>query len=97
MSLCSYIGYTKLDNTKSGFITSIATAIGGPLIEIGLISILDGNINGYHYTDAGETGFFPLWIVPVYFLGGPANGNLARGSWDALSSVVVEGKDNGDE
>ena len=33
-----------------------------------------------------ETGFFPLWIIPVYFFGGPANGNLARSFWNALSS-----------
>lgn len=95
MSVCSYIGFTKLDNTKSGLITSIATAVGGPLIEVGLISLLAGNINGYHYTDAGETGFFPLWVVPVYFLGGPANGNLARGTWDALGSSA-ENEDNGE-
>ncbi len=84
MSICAYIGYKKLDDTKSGLITSTATAVGGPLIELGLISLLTESIGGYHYTDIGETGFFPLWIVPVYFLGGPANGNLARGVWDAL-------------
>jgi hypothetical protein len=39
---------------------------------------------GYHYTDLGETGFFPLWIAPVYFLGGPAVGNLASGFWSSL-------------
>ena len=43
-----------------------------------------------------KLGFFVMNYTSL-FLGGPANGNLARGSWDALSSVVVEGKDNGDE
>jgi len=58
--------------------------VGGPLIEIGLLTALrDG---GYHYTDSGEFGFFPLWIAPVYFLGGPAVGNLGRGFWKMLSS-----------
>jgi len=89
MSACAYLGFKKLDDTKSGLITSTATALGGPLIEIGLISLLTDSIGGYHYTDSGETGFFPLWIVPVYFLGGPANGNLARGVWDKLGKVVL--------
>lgn len=91
MTICAYYGYTKLDNTKSGLITSLATAIGGPLIEVGLISFLTDSVGGYHYTDSGETGFFPLWIVPVYFLGGPANGNLARGVWDALERTTTDG------
>jgi hypothetical protein len=75
---------SSIFGTVSGFITSTATALGGPLIEVGLISSLPDSW-AYHYSDAGETGFFPLWIIPVYFLGGPANGNLARGFWDALS------------
>jgi len=84
MSLLAAGGFLILDGTVSGFITSTATALGGPLIEVGLISSLPDSW-AYHYSDAGETGFFPLWIIPVYFLGGPANGNLARGFWDALS------------
>eukprot|EP01082_Thalassiosira_pseudonana_P009282 g8285.t1 g8285 contig29:156912-157505(-) len=83
MSALAAGGFLALDGTLSGFITSAATAIGGPLIEVGLISTLPGSW-AYHYNDAGETGFFPLWIVPVYFLGGPANGNLARSFWNAL-------------
>ncbi|KAL7524279.1 hypothetical protein ACHAXR_000506, partial [Thalassiosira sp. AJA248-18] len=83
MSTLAAGGFYILDGTLSGFITSAATAIGGPLIEVGLISSLPGAW-AYHYNDPGETGFFPLWIVPVYFLGGPANGNLARAFWDAL-------------
>jgi hypothetical protein len=84
MSVLAGGGFFALDGTISGFITSTATAIGGPIIEVGLISLLPEPW-GYHYNDAGETGFFPLWIVPVYFLGGPANGNLARSFWNALS------------
>jgi len=82
-------GFSILDGTLSGFITSAATAIGGPLIEVGLISFLPAPW-GYHYNDAGETGFFPLWIIPVYFLGGPANGNLARLFWNTLGGETVE-------
>jgi len=87
MSIFAYFGYSQLDGTKSGLVTSIATAIGGPLIEIGLITSLEGTNGGYHYNDLGETGFFPLWIIPVYFLGGPANGNIARGVWKALGTL----------
>jgi len=86
MSVLAGIGFSTLDKTKSGFITSCATAIGGPVIEVVLLSILIGH-GGYQYSDLGETGFFPLWIVPVYFLGGPAVGNLARGIWNALPNT----------
>lgn len=88
MSILALLGYGILDGTKSGLVTSLATAIGGPLIEVGLITFLAGTNGGYHYTDPGETGFFPLWIVPVYFLGGPANGNLARGVWKGLGILT---------
>jgi hypothetical protein len=84
MSAVAATGYWTLDGTVTGFITSTATALGGPLIEVFLLSTLTGH-GGYHYTDPGETGFFPLWIVPVYFLGGPAVGNLARGFWHHLT------------
>lgn len=94
MSVLAFGGYAALDATKSGLLTSLATAIGGPLIEVGLITVLEGTNGGYHYTDAGETGFFPLWIVPVYFLGGPANGNLARAVWGALGRFL--GDEDGD-
>ena len=69
MSLSALIGFGILDRTISGFITSLATALGGPLIEVGLITLSRHNDAlfhgmGYHYTDLGETGYFPLWIVP---------------------------------
>jgi hypothetical protein len=83
MSVLAAGGFYGLDRTLSGFVVSMATAIGGPLIEIALISFLPDSW-AYHYTDAGETGYFPLWIIPVYFLGGPANGNLARAIWNNL-------------
>jgi hypothetical protein len=83
MSALAAGGFILLDGTLSGLITSAATALGGPLIEVGLISSLPEPW-GYHYNDSGETGYFPLWIIPVYFLGGPANGNLARSFWNTL-------------
>lgn len=91
MSLISAVGFLVLDWTEAGFFTSAATAIGGPLIEVGLLSLSRNDLilgSGYHYTDLGETGFFPLWILPVYFLGGPANGNLARGLWNGLTETL---------
>jgi hypothetical protein len=89
MSALAAGGYYGLDGSISGFITSAATAIGGPLIEVWLISSLPESW-AYHYNDAGETGYFPLWIIPVYFLGGPANGNLARVFWNALGNDTAE-------
>lgn len=87
MATVSAIGFQVFDGTLAGLLTSAATALGGPLIEVGLIwSTAHGYLNGgYHYNDLGETGYFPLWIVPVYFLGGPANGNLARSFWNLLT------------
>ena len=87
MSVLAAVGFLALDGTISGLVVSLATCLGGPLIEAGLITATTHNMlsSGYHYSDLGETGFFPLWILPVYFLGGPANGNLARGFWNALS------------
>ena len=83
MSILAAGGFAALDRTEAGFWTSAATALGGPAIEVGLITVLVGH-GGYHYNDLGETGYFPLWILPVYFLGGPAVGNLARGFWRVL-------------
>jgi hypothetical protein len=94
MSVVSATGFVVFDGTMAGLITSAATGIGGPLIEVGLLwATAHGYLSGgYHYSDLGETGFFPLWIIPVYFLGGPANGNLARGFWNALSEPKAEPK-----
>ena len=84
MSVLAAVGFAALDLTEAGFWTSLATAVGGPAIECLLITVLVGH-GGYHYNDLGETGYFPLWILPVYFLGGPAVGNLARGFWQVLA------------
>lgn len=66
MSFICLTGFFIFNRSLVNFLTGLATAIGGPLIEVGLISYLPaaGGNSGYHYTDLGETGFFPLWIVP---------------------------------
>ena len=92
MSILAAGGFAVLDRTEAGLWTSAATALGGPAIEVGLITVLVGH-GGYHYNDLGETGYFPLWIVPVYFLGGPAVGNLARGFWRVLPPGEERGAD----
>jgi hypothetical protein len=101
MSVAAASGFLLLDQSLAGFLTSAATALGGPLIEAGLLTLSRYDIffhgTGYHYTDPGETGFFPLWIIPVYFLGGPANGNLARGYWTALSKALYIKENDVDE
>lgn len=95
MSIAAASGFYLLDRTMVGFIVSSATAVSGPLIEVALLTLSQSSYAiyflqgaGYHYNDLGETGYFPLWIVPVYFLGGPANGNLARGYWHWLSTIM---------
>lgn len=92
MSVVAAVGFVTLDSTLAGFVTSAATAVSGPLIEAGLLTLsrMDVFAAGYRYTDLGETGFFPLWIVPVYFLGGPAVGLLARGVWNTLGSPEAQ-------
>jgi hypothetical protein len=93
MSAVAAAGFWALDGSMTGLLVSTMTALGGPAIEVGLLTIAASlptlHFAGYHYTDLGETGFFPLWIMPVYFLGGPANGNLAKGFWHYCSQQVV--------
>mmetsp|Transcript_9097 Transcript_9097/g.21648 ORF Transcript_9097/g.21648 Transcript_9097/m.21648 type:complete len:295 (-) Transcript_9097:31-915(-) len=93
MSLVATIGFFALDGTMAGFLTSSATAIGGPAIEVVLLWLSShGWDSGYHYNDTGETGYLPLWACAVYFLGGPANGNLARFFWNLLTEEQVAKK-----
>jgi hypothetical protein len=93
MSVVAAVGFWALDGSMVGLLVSTLTALGGPIIEVGLLSIASWlptvDFAGYHYTDLGETGYFPLWIIPVYFLGGPANGNLAKGFWYYLKPAAA--------
>ncbi|GMI17413.1 hypothetical protein TrLO_g12012 [Triparma laevis f. longispina] len=84
MSTMALLGFLVFDRTIVGFWTSLATAIGGPLIEIGLLS----TFHDYHYLNS-DFGPIPGWIIPVYFLGGPANGNLARAGLKALQDKSI--------
>ena len=68
-------GTLLFDRTKTGVLVSLATAIGGPAIEVGLISLT----HEYRYLEPDFLGFFPAWIIPIYYCGGQAVGNLARG------------------
>lgn len=92
MSVYAAVAFLLLDGSMAGFLTSCATALGGPLIEIGLLSLSRAHLmppgGGYHYNDLGETGFFPLWILPVYFLGGPAVGMSSSAVCIILSRSV---------
>ena len=65
--------YCLLDGSIGGLIMSILTALGGPAVELYLIN--GGHL--YNYS-AGEFFNIPLFIVPLYFAGGAAVGNLAR-------------------
>lgn len=63
MGTLAGFGFILFDNTKAGTIASLATCVGGPLIEALLLSVL-GHDDGYRYADPGWTGLFPIWIVP---------------------------------
>jgi hypothetical protein len=92
MSVVAAAGFWALDGSMTGLLISTMTALGGPAIEVGLLTVASlptFDFAGYHYTDLGETGYFPLWIIPVYFLGGPANGNLAKGIWYMLKPTAA--------
>jgi hypothetical protein len=92
MSVVAATGFWALDGSMAGLLVSMMTALVGPAIEVGLLTVASlptVDFAGYHYTDLGETGYFPLWIIPVYFLGGPANGNLAKGIWYILKPAAA--------
>eukprot|EP00466_Bigelowiella_natans_P015102 jgi/Bigna1/126406/aug1.2_g1114 len=73
-------GFYKFDNSLAGLLASLATAMGGPAIEIGLVNVL----HAYSYSNADLWGV-DSWIPWVYFLGGPAVGNLGRLTWHELN------------
>lgn len=73
LAVVGLVGFLLFDSSLSGLILAIATAIGGPLIEIFLINIP----HLYQYTHQDFYGICS-WIPWVYFLGAPAVGNLAR-------------------
>jgi len=74
LAVLALVGFRYFDGSKAGFVTSLATAVGGPAIEIALINLAQA----YSYTNADIWGV-DSWIPWVYFLGGPAVGNLGRG------------------
>uniref|UniRef100_A0A7S1UIV9 Uncharacterized protein n=1 Tax=Phaeomonas parva TaxID=124430 RepID=A0A7S1UIV9_9STRA len=61
------------DGTKAGMLTSAITALGGPALEYFLIN----KLGLYTYLLADWKGMCS-WIPAVYFMGGPAVGNLYR-------------------
>lgn len=73
LALVGLIGFLVFDSSLSGLLLAIATAVGGPIIEIFLINIP----HLYQYTHQDFYGICS-WIPWVYFLGAPAVGNLAR-------------------
>uniref|UniRef100_A0A0G4HPJ1 Insulin-induced gene 1 protein n=1 Tax=Chromera velia CCMP2878 TaxID=1169474 RepID=A0A0G4HPJ1_9ALVE len=79
--LLSVLGFGlwyALDRTVAGICMSLLTSVCGPLIEVGLISLSEkAGAPLYHYTQPDIAGV-SSWIIPVYFGGGPAVGNLGR-------------------
>jgi hypothetical protein len=73
--------FATFDGTAPGAILALATCVGGPLIEVGLINA--PGLDLYHYT-APDVWGIPTWIAWVYACGGPAVGNLGRMVWAEL-------------
>lgn len=62
-----------MDRSVGGLVMGLATAVTGPAVEVALIRFA----HLYCYSRPEFLGV-PLFIVPVYFAGAPAVGNLAR-------------------
>jgi len=73
LATLAVVGFAYFDRTLSGFVLALATAVAGPLAEVFLVNTLQL----YTYTHADILGVCS-WIPSVYFLGGPAVGNLSR-------------------
>jgi hypothetical protein len=65
--------YAAVDGTEQGLVVAAASALAGPLAELGLINVL----HLYHYT-APQWHGIPTWIPWVYFAGAPPVGALCR-------------------
>jgi hypothetical protein len=85
LALPMALGFAVFDGTLAGAVVSLLTAVLGPAIELALINI--GHL--YTYTGADFYGV-DSWIPLVYFLGGPAVGNLSRAYFAALSETPDE-------
>eukprot|EP00929_Paragymnodinium_shiwhaense_P035273 TRINITY_DN19062_c0_g2_i1.p1 TRINITY_DN19062_c0_g2~~TRINITY_DN19062_c0_g2_i1.p1 ORF type:complete len:325 (-),score=33.05 TRINITY_DN19062_c0_g2_i1:172-1146(-) len=61
------IHWWYFDGTKTGFLVSTLTAVGGPLIEVTLLNLPGWDL--YAYASPDFAGI-PTWIASVYFCGG---------------------------
>ena len=75
LATTGFFSWFIFDRTRVGLAVGLMTAVGGTLIEIGLIS----QLHLYQYPAADLLGAVDSWIPWVYFAGAPAVGNLARG------------------
>ncbi len=69
----------RFDRSLAGLAVGVATAVGGPVIELGLTTFTDL----YRYVSP-DFASVSSWIPWVYLCGGPAVCNLARLQWSAL-------------
>lgn len=86
LAAIALVNYKVFDNTKSGLLLAIATAVSGPMVEIGIIN----TSKIYEYTNADFYGI-DSWIPAVYFMGGAALANLTRRIYlDKLGDLANE-------
>jgi hypothetical protein len=86
LSLLAITGFLFFDGSVSGLALALATAVAGPLAETTLI-----NLGLYNYSHPDVLNF-ASWIPAVYFLGGPAVGNLTRYIYKSVRSEVEEAR-----
>jgi len=78
LSTLAIAGFLLFDGSVSGLALALSTAVAGPVAEIILIKL-----DLYNYTHADVLNI-ASWIPSVYFLGGPAVGNLTRYCYGSL-------------
>lgn len=82
LSVMAFVGLRIFDRSLAGALLAVATAVAGPAVEIAIINLT----HLYSYSHADVLGICS-WIPSVYFLGGPAVGNLARRVYAELQGV----------
>ncbi|CAM9409342.1 unnamed protein product [Phaeothamnion confervicola] len=88
LAAAAVAGSVAFDCTAVGLTVAAVTALLGPLVEA---TIINGT-HLYRYIDVDGSGGLVLgcapWIPLVYFLGGPAVGNLARAFYSTFSASM---------
>jgi hypothetical protein len=90
---CAILHHLFWDDSFMSTVMAVATACGGPAIEVLLI-----HHGAYTYAEGSVFGILPTWIFATYFAGGAANVLLGRAIWWHLRrSKVTDCDGKGDK